>query len=93
MHPSEEAILNLKDICHMYIALLNFQREGILPKPIKQRTSSFSIKLVPPHPSQNYDKNLNGKRFFNLSPTKSRKIFGKNDGYNQKSWHIFFISV
>lgn len=47
MHPSEEAILTLKDISsHTYLAFPNFQREGMLPK--KQSSAQvFSIKLVP----------------------------------------------
>lgn len=36
MHPSEEAILTLKDISsHTYLAFPNFQREGMLPKKHK----------------------------------------------------------
>jgi len=45
------------------------------------------VKLISPFPSQNYDKNLNGKRFFNLPLSHKEQEDPGEEGDDQNSQH------
>lgn len=96
LHPSEQAILTLKDIySNPYTVFLNFQCERMLTKSHKAEHKMTEYKTSFPHsPPKTMIKILTERdSLICVSPTKSRKISGKAEGYNKKAQHIFLTGV